>query len=145
MADESSPGDRPAEALLPRIFESSAMQPDEITRARQLAVARLVEWGRQDAEDAALVFSELATNAVIHAGGAVRIIVIVADRVRIEVHDNDPTPPWMRAPGSSPGGLGLRIVEQLSERWGSRTTTTGKLVWAELPADHETRLRVTRR
>ena len=31
------------------------------------------------------------------------------------------------------GGRGLFLVAQLSERWGSRQTPTGKTIWAEMP------------
>ena len=132
MADEISPGDHAASAP-PQVFESRALGAGAIRRARQLAVAQLAEWGQRNTDDVALVLSELVTNAVVHAGGAVRIVVSVGDCTRIEVHDEDPRPPRMRAHGSEPGGLGLRIVERLSEGWGSRSTATGKVVWADVP------------
>lgn len=132
MAEGIPPGDHQAHAAS-RIFETSALGPAEIRRARQQAVSHLAERGHGNTDDVALVLSELVTNAVVHAGGAVRIAVSVGDRIRVEVHDEDPRPPRMRAHGAEPGGLGLRIVERLSERWGSRSTAAGKVVWADLP------------
>ena len=82
-------------------------------------------------EDVALVFSELVTNAVVHGAGTLRITVTAQLRsVRIDVHDTNPHRPEPRLDANAPGGLGLRIVEQLSERWGCEQTTTGKVVWA---------------
>lgn len=107
------------------------MEPAAITRARRLVVEQLRRWRCADTDDAALVFSELVTNAVIHAAGAVRITVTRdGEHVRIDVHDNRSGRPNLRADGTNPGGLGLHIVAQLSERWGSHPTPTGKLVWA---------------
>ena len=90
--------------------------------------------------DAMLVASELVTNAVRHSlcseddeltvsvqrqGGYVRLSVrdpgVSGDMARIS---EDPR--WF-------GGLGLRIVEQLSLRWGSQRAGGGHEVWAELP------------
>ena len=31
------------------------------------------------------------------------------------------------------GGRGLFLVAQLSERWGTRYTPTGKIIWTEQP------------
>jgi hypothetical protein len=35
------------------------------------------------------------------------------------------------------GGRGLLIVDQLTERWGSRHTRMGKTIWAEVPLSGE--------
>ncbi len=91
------------------------------------------------AGDAALVASELVSNAVLHSGAGEddRLTVEVAvsrDRVLISVID-----PGRSGGAARPrcrtdrlGGFGLRLVEQLATRWGS-DRAGGHRVWAELP------------
>ena len=114
-------------------IETTACDPAEGSRARRLIVERLKAWGCNRIIDIALVLSELVTNAVMHAGGAVLISVSrTTDKqhVRLEVHDNVTAQPLPRNNNTGLGGLGLRIVDQLSEQWGTSPTPTGKLVWA---------------
>jgi anti-sigma regulatory factor (Ser/Thr protein kinase) len=132
MAADRAPNRTERDAA--RRFESSARERAAIPRSRHLFIAHLRGSGCDDTEDAAVVFSELVTNAVIHGGGAVRITATVNDQtIRIDVDDNHPSNPHLRAPGSGPGGLGLHIVNQLSTQWGFQPTPTGKRVWAVLP------------
>jgi anti-sigma regulatory factor (Ser/Thr protein kinase) len=85
-----------------------------------------------------LVVSELVTNAVRHGstpGDLLRVTVDADDcRTRIEVHDSVRRRPRMRAaPCDDVSGRGLMLVDALClGSWGSRDTTTGKAVWAEL-------------
>ena len=114
------------------------MDPDDLIGARHLITEHLRRWQCAEPEDAALVVSELATNAVRHAGGAVQITVTHdTDHIRIEIHDHRSERPHLRAPSTEPGGLGLHIVDQLSRRWGSQATITGKLVWAVIACAHD--------
>ena len=55
--------------------------------------------------------------------------------VQVEVTDGSATLPTPRphAPLSATG-RGLRIVEQLAERWGVRPAASGKTVWFQLCA-----------
>jgi two-component sensor histidine kinase len=84
-----------------------------------------------------LIVSELVTNSVVHAGEAARAELSVRlrrerERVRGEVCGNGPEFDW--APHDpdleEPGGLGLMIVDQLSERWGIQTNSH-VCVWFE--------------
>ena len=135
MADHAP--DR-AEPDAARRFESSARERAAIPRTRHLFIDHLTRWGCDDTDDAAVVFSELVTNAVIHGGGAVSIAAIVNDQnIRIDVDDTHPRHPHLRAAGSGPGGLGLHIVNQLSTQWGFQPTHTGKRVWAVLPCSSQ--------
>jgi hypothetical protein len=95
--------------------------------------------------DILLVVSELLANSVMHASGTVRLAVGVdadAKALRIAVTDADsamPAPLSPHQPGL-PGGHGLFIVEQLSDRWGvaeganggADRGENGKTVWAEV-------------
>ncbi len=91
--------------------------------------------------DAMLVASELVTNAVRHSGGGAGDVLQVEvqvqpERVRLTVSDpgasgNSAEPYRAELPF---GGLGLRLVEQLSSSWGADRRPTGRhLVWAEIP------------
>jgi anti-sigma regulatory factor (Ser/Thr protein kinase) len=105
-----------------------------IARARHALGDQLDAWGFQETEGAVLVFSELVTNAVVHAGGAVGASVTRhGPRVRIDVQDRGAGVVGERIPGTAPGGLGLRIVSRLSDRWGTESTPDGKVVWAVVP------------
>lgn len=89
--------------------------------------------------DVMLVASELVTNAVRHSGCSrdqmVRIDAsLEAERVRISVCD--PGVSGRSAQARQPsdladGGMGLRIVDQLADRWGT-ARTRGYCVWAEM-------------
>ncbi|MFJ1551221.1 ATP-binding protein [Streptomyces sp. NPDC088246] len=117
--------------------------------ARRLARVALCAWGLDDAaETAALLLSELVTNAVRHTHGpAVRIIVDrpADDRVYVAVIDRAPQRlPEMRTPAPDDvNGCGLVLVlvlvlvDELADRWGydlmgSGTRPWGKRVWAEM-------------
>jgi anti-sigma regulatory factor (Ser/Thr protein kinase) len=92
----------------------------------------------QQQHDAALMVSELVTNAFLHGIGTISLrIDVEADAVRIEVSDHGdaaltPSP----APGAH-GGWGLRIVDQLADDWGVLAGSTK--VWFKIgqpPAAH---------
>ena len=104
-----------------------------ITETRHVLAERLASWCCGNVDDGLLVFSELVTNAVRHAGGATRIVIRHDDEtLRFEVHDSTHSIRERRAVGSGDGGFGLRIVDQLCERWGWDQTATGKTVWSEM-------------
>ncbi|HLY36321.1 MAG TPA: ATP-binding protein [Candidatus Limnocylindria bacterium] len=92
--------------------------------------------------DAMLVASELVTNAVRHSGGGAGDLVEVevdfnGELVRLRISDPGMSGSRveMRRAGIAFGGLGLRLVEQLTSRWGSERRPDGRqLVWAEVPA-----------
>jgi hypothetical protein len=49
-----------------------------------------------------------------------------------EVSDGSSTSPHLRqATATDEGGRGLFLVAQLAQRWGTRYTARGKVIWAE--------------
>ena len=94
--------------------------------------------------DAALVTSELLSNAILHArplpDACVRISwILSATAVEIIVSDGG-SATWPRASRpslSSIGGRGLGIVEHLCSSWGVRPDERGTTVWAVVPASRD--------
>jgi anti-sigma regulatory factor (Ser/Thr protein kinase) len=120
--------------MLPAIPESV-----RIARFHVRAALGYCELGRF-ADDAAIITSELVTNAVQHARcdvtETVRITLARAsgsEAVIIAVSDSSPHGPVMRdAPADSERGWGLRIVESLCVDWGWHPAPDGKAVFAIL-------------
>jgi two-component sensor histidine kinase len=113
------------------ILELHADHPRAVRAARDELREHLDAWGCENVPDVILVFSELVTNAVVHATGAARIVIEYRDGfVRVEVHDNADQRPQVREAGDADGGFGLRIVRDLSASWGWEPSPTGKRVWS---------------
>jgi anti-sigma regulatory factor (Ser/Thr protein kinase) len=82
-----------------------------------------------------LLVSELVTNALVHARTSTRLWVCVADGVaRVEVTDDGPGSPRLRAPGLE-GGYGLWLTDTLAQSWGvtHRDDAPDKTVWFTVP------------
>jgi signal transduction histidine kinase len=112
-------------------------EPAAVAHARDLAARQLAEWGLAEiAFTTGLVISELVTNAVRYAGGPIQLRLI-RDRVLVcEVSDRSSSQPRRRrAHATDEGGRGLFLVAQLTTRWGSRYTETGKTIWTEQSLD----------
>lgn len=125
-------------AELRRSFASEAAAIPEVRRFALDAWRRLVPGSLDGPDgDVQLVVSELATNAVLHAGSEFGVSVTCdRDVVRISVDDRGTGRPAQVDPdGSSVGGRGLRIVESLSDAWGVDELVGGKSVWAEFRLD----------
>jgi hypothetical protein len=108
-------------------------------QARRLVLAALRRKNYSDTviADAALVVSELAANAVLHAGSPFSVSVRWRDpMLRIAVSDASPL---LGGAPASRGLLpfpehGLGLVEAVCARWGTEVHSGGKVVWAELRA-----------
>ena len=115
-----------------RTFGGSREDP---RAARRFVLEMLGPWREQQlAQDAALVVTELATNAVLHAGSAFSVsLTLSADVIRISVGDTVPLgPPGGGARLPAAPGHGLGVIAAMAIRWGFETLASGKAVWAEL-------------
>jgi anti-sigma regulatory factor (Ser/Thr protein kinase) len=104
--------------------------------ARHFVTDALVGWGHggELLEDAKLVVTELATNAVVHAHSPFSVIARAENsRVRVSVRDASPvTPTLCDDDPSALSGRGIRLVAAVSADWGVELTADGKSVWAVL-------------
>ncbi|GAA4996982.1 hypothetical protein GCM10023205_82800 [Yinghuangia aomiensis] len=111
-------------------------QPESVAHARQVTVRKLADWGAEElAITAELIVSELATNSVRYAPGAIELRLILRERtLACEVTDtNSAAPRLRRANDDDEGGRGLFLVAQLAQDWGVRWKPDGKTIWAEIP------------
>ncbi|QCX78881.1 Phosphoserine phosphatase RsbP [Streptomyces sp. YIM 121038] len=109
-------------------------EPRSVGHARELACARLREWGLDALVDTAeLLVSELVTNALRYGEGEIRLRLLLDRTLVCEVWDAGLVQPRRRrARDTDEGGRGLQLVGLLSAAWGSRRTPRGKTVWFEL-------------
>ena len=118
------------------VTRTFAGRREDTRAARGFVLGMLGPWrGEQLAADTALVVTELATNAVVHAGSAFSVSLTPSGgAIRISVGDTLPLGPrgadqeLTAAPGH-----GLGVVAAMATRWGVETVPGGKAVWAELP------------
>lgn len=119
----------------PAAMRTYPFSRDAPAAARHFTVGMLRDWAAGDiADDAALVVTELAANAIVHAHSAFTILLSAhGDLVRISVRDASPVP---GAPSAAlaPAPLhGLGVVDALASRWGVESLgNAGKTVWVEL-------------
>ncbi|WP_254878633.1 ATP-binding protein [Streptomyces sp. NA04227] len=114
-------------------------QAGSVGLARRRTKRLVGEWGCPElADDAALLVSELATNALLHGCLRDRLfqvrLTMTAELLRIEVSDprGERMPQPRDAEQEESTGRGLLIVRSLAARWGTTPRTVGKTVFAEL-------------
>ena len=111
---------------------------DSVPTARRFVESIITSWGLPDLGwTAALVVSELAANAALHAGTSFTVTVNGDGdgRVRLEVSDGSRRLPLQRAYGvDATTGRGLRLVARIASSWGVDDGTAGKTVWVVLDA-----------
>ncbi len=118
-------------------FEFEA-EPAQIRLVRSWVRERLAAGAvpAEVAADVVLIAGELATNAVRHAAGPLRALLICADAsVWVGVEDAGGSA-WFDpvAPETAPTGTGLTLVAACSDRRGLfHRRDGGKTVWAEIP------------
>ncbi|MEW1826688.1 ATP-binding protein [Streptomyces sp. NPDC088196] len=113
-------------------------EPGAVRTARTAVRAQLRDWDLDALADiAALLVSELVTNALRHATGpiGVRLVRPVGPAGVLLVEVSDPLPDLPRERVARPedeSGRGLQLVAGACVRWGTRPGETGKTVWFEL-------------
>ncbi|WP_369227954.1 SpoIIE family protein phosphatase [Streptomyces sp. R39] len=118
--------------------------PVAVAQARADTLRKLGSWGLEEAAFVTeLVVSELVTNAIRYGDTPIQLRLITpqssgtsgsaSTRALIcEVSDSSSTAPHLRRSRAfDEGGRGLLLVAQLTDRWGTRQTTTGKTIWCE--------------
>ncbi|MFE8948687.1 SpoIIE family protein phosphatase [Streptomyces sp. NPDC007856] len=108
-------------------------EPTAVRTARHLAARQLSTWRLEHLlPTVELIVSELVTNAIRYGGGPVHLRLIQHRVLTCEVSDTSTSHPRPRHPSAfDENGRGLVLIAHLSRRWGSRSASDGKVVWAE--------------
>jgi anti-sigma regulatory factor (Ser/Thr protein kinase) len=121
---------------MPAAQHSSRAFPAElgsVAAARQFVREALAELPEEACYAVALVVSELATNALLHAATGFEVNVHRDGTIRLAVIDGDPAPPVRREVSpTDTSGRGLHLIEHLCTRWGVERVGGGKAVWCEV-------------
>lgn len=112
--------------------------PSAVSQARHAVREFLLEHGSPRVDDAELVASELATNAVRHSrsredGEFDLRLDLKPGSLRLEVSDQGP-PTRVAAGAQEPGesGRGLLLVDAIADDWGHEQHQDRAIWWAEL-------------
>ncbi|MDQ1006886.1 hypothetical protein QFZ82_001371 [Streptomyces sp. V4I23] len=107
--------------------------PAAVSGARRFTTGTLTAWGLDELSFATeLMVSELVTKAIRYGKPPVHLRLILESTLTCEVFDASSTAPHLRrARTFDEGGRGLLLVAQLAERWGTRHSREGKVIWAE--------------
>ena len=120
-----------------------AASPASVRTARDLVEQACHAWQLHDLRrDAVLIMSELAANAVEHAGTDFVITVFRRGRdLHLAVRDGDIRYPRLAAAAHGgprlplvEGGRGLMLVHAVATGWGAMPAQGGKVVWATVSA-----------
>ena len=89
-------------------------------------------WSPGSIDAARVCVSELVSNALLHGEGQPLVSVDARDgAVLVEVHDDGPATDLVYSTVQQ--GFGVRLVDELADAWGVRSTRgEGKTVWFEL-------------
>jgi two-component sensor histidine kinase len=76
----------------------------------------------------------LVTNAILHARGEIELKMAMGGTLVVEVSDGDERLPHRtRLTSENQWGRGLTLVNEIAQKWGARSITSGKVVWFEVP------------
>ncbi|WP_435866672.1 SpoIIE family protein phosphatase [Streptomyces yokosukanensis] len=150
---EAMLSDRPRDDIALLVARTRLLGPDQVAEwevprdpaavapVRTACARRLAEWGLERVGfTAELILSELITNAIRYGAEPIAVRLLRtepmgspdAGTLILEVADGSSTSPHLRrAKLTDEGGRGLFLVARFSERWGTRYTATGKVIWAE--------------
>ena len=102
-----------------------------VTEARRFVIEALKRWGCGElADTAALLTSEVVTNAVLHARTPVDVLVRrLRDGIAVEVSDGSRVRPrGRRTTPQSTTGRGMALLDQLASTWDVKVRSNGKTV-----------------
>lgn len=110
-----------------------------VAACRRRTSRQLEDWDLEShVFTAEMIVSELVTNVIRHTGGAPTVRLIRDRALTIEVADEATTSPHLRhARAQDENGRGLFIIATLAQRWGTRYTPYGKVVWVEEAIEKE--------
>ena len=119
-------------------LEAAASSP-ALARKYIRDICNAANLGEDVCEIAALLTSELVTNAVKYGGSRATLDATApGGRLRVAIRDENPALPvvGVHPTVTDEGGRGLQLVAALASEWGvERTTDGGKAVWFELTID----------
>ncbi|WP_455356765.1 SpoIIE family protein phosphatase [Streptomyces sp. SYSU K217416] len=109
--------------------------PASVAPLRAACARQLDTWGLGEIAFATeLILSELITNAIRYGTQPIRVRMIHDRNLTCEVSDGSSTSPHLRrAKSTDEGGRGLFLVARFADRWGTRYTPRGKVIWSEQP------------
>jgi hypothetical protein len=125
----------PEPTASPDVVRTYPFSREAPAEARHFTVATVREWGLADVADAAaLVVTELAANAIVHAGTGFTVVLSArGNRLRIAVRDGCPLPAEGQAALMPIPLHGLGAVDALAIRWGVESLgQAGKTVWVDV-------------
>jgi anti-sigma regulatory factor (Ser/Thr protein kinase) len=107
----------------------------DVANARQFVLQRCQSFGFRVCEDAALLASEVVTNALRHAPGG--SISVRAERdgeqLVVQVLDASPEEPMVLETDLwGERGRGMALVDAIADEWGVVPHPSGKVVWFRL-------------
>ncbi|MFF8848095.1 SpoIIE family protein phosphatase [Streptomyces sp. NPDC015127] len=142
--------DRPRDDIALMVARTRLLDPDRVADwdvpsdpaavagIRAACARRLEAWGLdQVAYITELILSELVTNAIRYGADPIRLRLLYdRDSLICEVADGSSTSPHLRrAATTDEGGRGLFLVAHFAQRWGTRYTDRGKVIWSEQSLD----------
>ncbi|MFG2848578.1 SpoIIE family protein phosphatase [Kitasatospora sp. NPDC048296] len=137
----------PSDDIALLIARTQLLEPDQVatwdvpddfaavSRIRNACSDQLTAWGLEELTfTTELILSELITNALRYGTQPIRVRLLRDTSLVCEVSDASSTAPHLRyAADTDEGGRGLFLVAQMAERWGTRYTARGKVIWSEQP------------
>ncbi|QHC24824.1 SpoIIE family protein phosphatase [Streptomyces sp. GS7] len=141
--------ERPSDDIALLVARTRLLAPDRIAEwhvpsdpaavgpIRSACMRTLETWGLDEIGfTTELILSELITNAIRYGAQPIRVRLLRDRALICEVSDGTSASPHLRrAATTDEGGRGLFLVAQFAQRWGTRYTPGGKVIWTEQALD----------